>query len=103
MDECLQLLADSRRRRVIRCLQVEGETTVEHLAVQILGDIPDDCREQIHAELHHTHLPKLQSYGVVEYDRDDGAVQYHAHDGLEQVLDSLPGATTSSAVTPGNK
>ncbi|MCU4719594.1 DUF7344 domain-containing protein [Halapricum hydrolyticum] len=93
MDECLQLLADSRRRRVIRCLQAEGGTTVEDLAVQLLADIPDNSREKIHTELHHTHLPKLQSYGIVDYDRDSGAVRYHAHDGLEQVLDSLPEQT----------
>ncbi|QSG07759.1 DUF7344 domain-containing protein [Halapricum desulfuricans] len=103
MDECLQLLADGRRRRVIRCLQAAGETTVEDLTVRLLADSPDNSREKIHAELHHTHLPKLQSYGIVEYDRDSGAVQYHAHDGLEQVMDSLPVQTIVPPVKAGNR
>jgi len=103
MDECLQLLADGRRRRVIRSLQVEGETTVEGLTMRLLADGPENSREKIHTELHHTHLPKLQSYGIAEYDRDSGTVQYQSHDGLEQVMDSLPEQTIVPPATAGNK
>ncbi|WP_229115238.1 DUF7344 domain-containing protein [Halapricum desulfuricans] len=103
MDECLQLLSDSRRRRVIRSLQAEDETTVEDLTMRLLADDPEKSRGKIHAELHHTHLPKLQSYGIIEYDRDSGAVQYHAHDGLEQVMDSLPEQTIVPPVEAENR
>jgi hypothetical protein len=38
--------------------------------------VPAEASEQVHAELVHSHLPKLEDYGLVEYDPRTGDVGY---------------------------
>ena len=98
LDECLTLLADRCRRRVVHQLrhEITGKTTMDDLVDRMYSDKVqfDDSRgmdrEQLAIQLYHTSLPKLEAHGVVEYDRGSGTVRYQSDDQIEAVLDSLP-------------
>ena len=77
-------LASKRRRYVLYCLQDHDQMTVETLAHQIaaweedspIEDVPEDVFEQVLTSLMHSQLPKLEDYGLIEYDERSGAVRY---------------------------
>jgi hypothetical protein len=68
-----ELLADDVRRETLSVLQrVEGTVTLMDIAhtiwatTAIRDDQPDI--ESVQICLHHAHLPKLESYGLITYD-----------------------------------
>ena len=72
-DRLLELLSVGRRRQVLATLS----ETQEPLSVEELGrrlsDV-DSQVERVQLELHHTHLPKLDEAGLVDYDTGSGSV-----------------------------
>lgn len=98
LDTWLELLADERRREVLRCLGdiPEGETTVDDLARRMHrseignGDRGRMDRSQVVIGLHHEHLPKLEEHGFVEFDHERGTVRYTLDERMEELLDTLP-------------
>ncbi len=103
LDACLDLLADCRRRLVVRELRRESDgTTVDELVDRLHADrsVPGErSTDRVHlaSQLHHTHLPKLADHGVVEYDVATGFVRYRSDDQVERVLDSLPERATPAS------
>jgi hypothetical protein len=104
LDACLGLVADRRRRRLIQQLRrsATGETTIDDLVDQLHGSEqvaaegwPRD-RMELATQLHHTHLPKLSDFGVVNYDPGRGTVHYQPVEHVEAVLDSLPGEVAAT-------
>ena len=75
--EIHEILRNSRRRRVLKYLQdCVGTVTVRGLA-EVIAEMetgesppPRNIRDSVYNSLHQTHLPKLDSYGVIDYDRD---------------------------------
>lgn len=74
--EIHDILRNDRRRRVLEHLQESiGTVTLRELAETIAaheaGESPPprQLRESVYNSLHQTHLPKLDSEGVVEYDK----------------------------------
>lgn len=74
-SECFALLADRRRRTLVRTLdEVDTALSIDELAERIAdreyerptGDDPRTVR----ISLAHNHLPRLEDHGVVSYDRD---------------------------------
>ena len=98
LDACLGLVADRRRRELIHQLRHNGngQTTIDDLVdrlnrgVKATGKDRPRGREELAIQVHHTHLPKLADFGVVEYDPERGTVQYQPVEQVEAVLDSLP-------------
>ncbi|MDG5821870.1 ArsR family transcriptional regulator [Natronococcus sp. A-GB7] len=98
LDECLKLVSDTHRRRVIQRLREKStaKTTVEDLVDHLHGsNLPTVTgrgldRSQLSLQLAHTHLPKLADHGVVEIDSDAKTVRYQSDEQVEAVLDSLP-------------
>lgn len=91
----LRLLAPRRRRAVMRTLMEEPNAThaVEDV-VDALEDVygqTDDAGspEFLRSSLHHTHLPKLDDADVLEYDPQDGTVQYEGDETLEQWVEQI--------------
>lgn len=82
LDRAYDVASNARRRFVIRRVAQQEETTVgelaESLAAMELGTDADDLtgqeRKRIYISLHQSHLPKLDAYGVVRWDRDRGTV-----------------------------
>ncbi len=92
-DRILKLLASKERRKVIEYFDrhdVESATMeilTSHLArakVGSNGETPST--DAAKAELHHVHLPKLEAYGVVEYDSRSGEIRYHPDEQMEAIV-----------------
>ncbi len=84
-DEVFELLKNPRRRMVIRYLKENGEDggtlsdIAEHIA-SVENDIPvsqlsSDQRKRVYIGLYQCHLPKMDKFGVIEYDKNRGTVQ----------------------------
>ena len=76
IDRSYDLLSNAYRRQILYTLR-DGEddtATTGELADAVLTAGLADARDRTLASLIHTHLPKLDDHGVVEYDRDDGVV-----------------------------
>lgn len=82
-DDVLDLLSNSRRRYVIYFLeQWDGSATLNDLAYEIasretgvpVDELSEDDKRRVYISLYQTHLPKLDLYGLVEYDKDDRTV-----------------------------
>ena len=97
--EAFTLLANPDRRHVVRALLETSVTTIDDLAER-LADAPDaDSRsiEQAQIGLVHDHLPRLEDYGVIEYDDRNGDVVLDDPGDLESYL-SVVGEQSSIAV-----
>lgn len=81
LSECYHLLQNRRRRAVIRYLAEHGEqvkigTLSERLVHKETDEpISSQDRHRVYVALYQSHLPKLDDYGVVEYDKDRGIVR----------------------------
>lgn len=47
-------------------------------------------RAELTTHLYHTHLPKLDAFGVVDYEPESGTVRYVPDERLDTFVDSLP-------------
>lgn len=98
LDTCLRLVADPRRRKLVRKLrhETDGQTTIDELVTELHQEESrsdhdrSPTREQVTTQLYHVHLPKLADHGVVEYDPETGTVRYQPHEQIEATLDALP-------------
>ncbi|WP_232700494.1 DUF7344 domain-containing protein [Halobacterium wangiae] len=98
LDAHIRLVSDRQRRRVIRRLRetADDETTVDSLVDELHSTEPIQAdggameRSELSIQLRHTHLPKLASHGVVDYDQESGTLSYLSHEQVEAVLDALP-------------
>ena len=87
-DDVLDLLSNSRRRYVIYYLeQWDGSATLNELAYNIasqetgvpVDDLSEDDKRRVYISLYQTHLPKLDLYDLVDYDKDDRTVVLTEH------------------------
>lgn len=93
LDAILNLLAAGDRREIVHALvqQATGETTIDDLAERLAADglVTENDSRRLSIKLHHAHLPKLDDYGLVDYDRERGTVSYQSNEYVERVIDSL--------------
>lgn len=76
-SDIYHLLSNERRRQALSVLwEFDDELTLRTLSERIASiesettPAPRPLRESVYNALHQTHLPKLASYGLVEYDPD---------------------------------
>ena len=76
-SDVYHLLSNERRRQALSVLwEFDDELTLRALSERIASiesettPAPRPLRESVYNALHQTHLPKLASYGLVEYDPD---------------------------------
>jgi hypothetical protein len=96
LDRMLAALANERRRAVLRSLIEAPERTldVETLTGRIAGrggdePVSEDRRQEARIALHHSHLPKLDAIGVLDYDSDATQVAFVGDDLAEDLLSLL--------------
>ncbi|MFB6164845.1 MAG: hypothetical protein ABEJ31_06770 [Haloarculaceae archaeon] len=104
-DALAELLASSRRRRVVDYLaRTDDERVgVDELVTAVAaaersGPAGADYSSANHCHLvevtlHHNHLPKLADAGVIDYDLDASAVRYRPQPALETAVAVLEQAS----------
>lgn len=82
-DVVFEILSNTRRRMVLYYLrQSGGSATVQELAEQIaalendidVAELQSQQRKRVYVSLYQTHIPKLESTGIIEYDDTQGTV-----------------------------
>jgi len=112
LDQTFTLLQNRRRRLVLEYLRERESTTQSALARHVAAvenGIPEDAvtstqRKRVYVSLYQAHLPKLDDFGAISFDRDRGTVERTPRvDELLQYLDRFEGrpteGTTAAAVT----
>ncbi|MGM0398729.1 MAG: DUF7344 domain-containing protein [Halobacteriota archaeon] len=83
-DEAFDLLSSPRRRYVIHYLRRSGEPVeLGNLADEVAAwenetpveELTSQQRKRVYVSLYQTHIPKLEEFGIVEYDGDAGTVR----------------------------
>lgn len=113
IGEVFELLKNERRRRVIAFLkqQEERTTTLGVLAEHIaslendidVSQVTSSQRKRVYIALYQCHLPKMDSLGVIEYEKSRGTIQLRNTALLDPYLaESGPekADTTASRVEP---
>ena len=77
LTELFEMLSHEYRRRILVAVARDNpkdvdDITSESIANEHEGD--DDALELIAQQLHHTHLPKLDDAGFVDWDRESGRI-----------------------------
>lgn len=88
LDDLFDALGDSHRRRLlVALLQHNPQADTGSSADGLLSEEPSDALE---LQLYHTHLPKLEERGYVEWDREAHTVSVGpAFDEVRPVLELL--------------
>lgn len=71
LDELFEVLAHQCRRTVVAELSRAGPTDVESLAEEVAATDEQLTKTDAEISLVHSHLPRLEDAGVVEFDRTD--------------------------------
>lgn len=92
-DEIFHVLSNERRRYALRYLerhgdrQVQFRELVDYITARENGvsiaEIDYKQRKRVYTSLRQTHLPKLHSYNLIEYNQDRGTVEFNG--GTEEV------------------
>lgn len=92
VDRLLELLANRRRRHVLRDLADEPDEamTVQELRRSLLRD-SELSERQLQQELYHRHLPALSDAGLVTVDGD--VIRYRADHRAERLLSTIDAIT----------
>lgn len=84
LDRVLEGIGPERSRRILYCLAESNVETIDALVEDVVErevGLParmtsTERRGLIRKDLVHTHLPRLADLGIVEYDPDEGTVDY---------------------------
>lgn len=91
LDELGDILVNDRRRATVKLLAARNTTTLrdlsEALAAHEHGDYTTNQRKAVYTSLLQTHLPKLDTMGVIDYD-DNRNIAYPT-DELDTVAELL--------------
>ena len=97
-DDVFEILQNGRRRAVLRYLRSnEGRAELSDLAEHIAAAENDTtvellsskARKRVYIALYQCHLPKMDSLGVIEYDKNRGTIELlESASELERYLDS---------------
>lgn len=100
VDELLRALAHPDRRRLLRLLsEQQASDGQDRVSVATLTSALDTPDQRAHVDLHHRHLPALQSVGLIER-LDDGQTDGGSDDqGPTDDQDIAPGPRLDRAVT----
>ncbi|MFC6960854.1 DUF7344 domain-containing protein [Halocatena marina] len=74
LDTALDLLADRYRRRLLIALLEHNPQDDQDTQIPAEITIADEDLDQLHIQIIHTHLPKLESAGVIVWDRSSNNV-----------------------------
>jgi hypothetical protein len=81
-DSLFELLSNSRRRHIVRCLKEHATLTLADVAEEIavrerattIDQIDPETVQDVYHSLYHVHVPKLERADLVLYDQDQDLV-----------------------------
>lgn len=95
-----ELLRNKRRRYAFHYLRQQADVVTlaelsDHVAAweykTTVGELDSDARQRVYVSLFQTHLPRMDSAGVVEFDKEDGRVELSdAASTIEIYLETVP-------------
>ena len=94
VSQVFDVLADERRRRLLFYLHnKDGDVAslgelVDYLVVHEAESVADLEDDDVTISLYHTHLPKLTTLGLIEYDRRSETVRYRSDDAVVAYLEN---------------
>ena len=104
-DEIFDLLKNSRRRKIVQYLREhDGSAKLDELAEHIAADENDitvqqlssDQRKRVYIGLYQCHLPKMDTLGVVEYEKNRGTIELQdSVSSLVPYMESMENGTES--------
>lgn len=74
LGEMFHVLADVHRRRLLIALLEHNPQNARELRIPKDTHPGENELKQLTTEMHHTHLPKLDGTGFIEWDRDSKAI-----------------------------
>lgn len=98
MEAACSLLAESERRYLLYQLAEHRDANLEDVVTQIAAwklevhpsEIDKGTRQQVYVSLVHNHLPRLEDYGIIEYDlRSGDIVLEHGFDDVKPLLEQF--------------
>ena len=102
-EEIHEILRNDRRRLTLKYLKQRLEPVpLRDLSERVAelesstSPAPRDLRQSVYNSLHQTHLPKLDGYGIVDYERDQKVVSLEAR---AKDIDVYMGISTPVGVT----
>lgn len=105
LDRIFALLKNHRRRLVLEYLRTHESTTQSELARHVAavengvdeGAVTSTQRKRVYVSLYQAHLPRLDEFDAVSFDRDRGTVERTPHtDELLAYLDRFDGQSAQS-------
>lgn len=105
VSRLFQALSNRYRRVVLYCLREHGTASFPTLTDAVTGWVEagpgadeSTSHQEVRVQLHHVHLPALESAGLVRYDADAGTVTLVGlSPAAEELLDAALDADTSAA------
>jgi hypothetical protein len=77
LDELFEMLSHGIRRRILVTVARENPQDVDDLTTESAAsdhEEDDEALELLTTQLYHTHLPKLDEAGFIDWDRDEGHI-----------------------------
>ncbi|MFA9426960.1 hypothetical protein [Natronorubrum sp. A-ect3] len=106
-DDIYHILQTRRRRDVIRYLHAaDGQVRLRDLAERIaawesetdIEHLTSSQRQRVYISLYQTHLPKLDTHGIIDYDKDRGTIESTPR--VTQLVPYLTGLETATEHDP---
>lgn len=105
-DELFEILKNQRRRDALHFLKVnEGAVNLSDMSEYIaakengidINALSSSQRKRVYIGLYQCHLPKMASFGVIDFDKDRGTIALRpAAKLLDSYLDDEPSASDSN-------
>lgn len=92
INRLLDTLADNIRRELIYYFEnfTSDETaSLDAVATHIERRVPSKNQSELRYSLHHSHLPKLEENGWIDYDNRTNDIRYHGHEQVVPLLGDL--------------
>jgi len=93
LDDTFEILSDEYRRGMLYSLNDMDDqaVTYEDLIDEMVdeGYLPEHERERFMVQMEHAHLPKMEDYGFIDYDRRSSMIRPSTDEGLEEVLETV--------------
>lgn len=90
LDDAFETFAHPLRRELLCLLHERGYATsdIDQLSRALAVSFEDTTAHDIRIQLHHFHLPKLQSVGFIEFDHRNDDIRYQPHPFVDRIIRS---------------